>query len=83
MYNIYVEEKRKKQIKDLEKKRNDFMKYREKFHSKFISYMLANNLKNRTNSNYVQKLRKPCERIHQRNDKSLESNNNNRLIRKS
>ena len=38
MYNIYVEEKRKKQIQDREKKRNDFMKYREKFRSKFKPY---------------------------------------------
>ena len=56
MYNIYIEEKRKKQIEDLEKKQNDFMKYREKFHSKSILYMLSHYLKNRTNSDYVQKL---------------------------
>ena len=34
MYNIYVEEKRKKELEDREKKRDDFMKYREKFRSK-------------------------------------------------
>ena len=53
MYNIYVEEKRKKQIQDREKKRNDFMKYREKFRSKSIKLFNYIIKKNRTNTNNV------------------------------
>ena len=34
MYNIYVAEKRQKEIEDKEKKDNNFAKYRKKFKSK-------------------------------------------------
>ena len=38
MYNIYVEEKRKKELEDRDKKLNDFMKYREKFKNKYYQH---------------------------------------------
>jgi hypothetical protein len=57
MYNIYVAEKRQQESDDKVKKANDYLKYRKKFKSKkkliIIFYKI---LKNRTNSNNVQKL---------------------------
>ena len=38
MYNIYVEEKRKKELEDRKKNHDDFMRYREKFRSKYYEY---------------------------------------------
>jgi hypothetical protein len=57
MYNLYVAEKRQQESDDKVKKANDYLKYRKKFKSKkkliIIFYKI---LKNRTNSNNVQKL---------------------------
>ena len=57
MYNIYIAEKRKKDLEEKEKVRKTFAKYRNKFKSKKINIFIKNNNLNisnyRTNSNNV------------------------------
>ena len=57
MYNIYIAEKRKKDLVEKEKVRKTFAKYRNKFKSKKINIFIKNNNLNisnfRTNSNNV------------------------------
>ena len=57
MFNLYVDEKRKQENDDKVKKANDYLKYRKKFKSKKkLIIIFLKILKNRTNSNNVQKL---------------------------
>ena len=54
MYNIYIAEKRKKDLEEKEKVRKTFAKYRNKFKSKKINIFNNLNISNyRTNSNNV------------------------------
>ena len=54
MYNIYVEEKRKKDIESKQKEEQKILKYKERFQSKKIN--LSFSLFYRTNTNNVSKL---------------------------
>ncbi len=52
MYNIYIEEKKKRDLENKKKEELKIMKYREKFQSKKI-IIKYQSLKYRTNSNNV------------------------------
>ena len=53
MYNIYIEEKKKRDLENKKKEELKLLKYKEKFQSKFKIIIF---IFHRTNSNYVSKL---------------------------